>query len=369
MYQISDRQIDYMLHHLQQNGINNEDLQNNIVDHICCILEQQLLPEQHFESAFQNILSTFYNHHLKELEEETQNLLTFKNYYAMRKFMMYSGGIAAIVFAAGSFFKLMHWPGAGIMLVSAIFLFAFVFLPLVFVLKSKEVNSGLEKLTIALGTLLAILFCLDILFTIQHWPGATKLWFVTIALSFFIFIPIYFFSGIRKPETKVNTILTTIMLIGFTSLMFTMLSLKPKENLEVYNYLQNEQSLEGLVMVADEDVMINLSKDKIWQLSESIKTMITDGQQYKTAEALMLKQGSFRYENGITLVHELKAAVEKYNATTNDKALICNEGVLNYSDGKLVKTDNIAVLNTITQLQLAFLINKMQPVVKSVAIR
>src|SRR5687767_15612266 len=51
-----------------------------------------------------------------------------------------------------------------------------------------------------------------------------------------------FFTGIRKPETRTNTILTTIMLVGFTGLLFTALNLRPAphqyEN-QVNSYLQN----------------------------------------------------------------------------------------------------------------------------------
>jgi hypothetical protein len=48
-----------------------------------------------------------------------------------------------------------------------------------------------------------------------------------IGFSFFVFIPLYFFNGIRKPESKINTILVTCLMVIFMSLQFLMVSLKP----------------------------------------------------------------------------------------------------------------------------------------------
>ncbi len=59
-------------------------------------------------------------------------------------------------------------------------------------------------------------------FTILHWPGSRTgvLWLITTAASMFMFIPFYFFTGIRNPETKVNTIVSTILLVVVTGLAF-----------------------------------------------------------------------------------------------------------------------------------------------------
>jgi hypothetical protein len=53
------------------------------------------------------------------------------------------------------------------------------------------------------------------------------LWVITIGFSFFVFIPLYFFNGIRKPEAKLNTIIVTCLFAIFMSLQFLMVNLKP----------------------------------------------------------------------------------------------------------------------------------------------
>src|SRR5690349_18435347 len=98
MYCITDKQVDYILDDIRRNGIEMEDLQLNLLDHICCIIEQQLEEDGDFERFYHATVRQFYKHDLHEIEEETINLLTFKNFYQMKKFMLMSGLFSAVTF-------------------------------------------------------------------------------------------------------------------------------------------------------------------------------------------------------------------------------------------------------------------------------
>ena len=82
MYCLSDKQIEYILNDIRRNGVEMEDLQLNLLDHICCIIEQNLEENGDFENFYSATLKTFYKKELREIEEETKTLLTFKNYYS-----------------------------------------------------------------------------------------------------------------------------------------------------------------------------------------------------------------------------------------------------------------------------------------------
>src|SRR5688572_12103790 len=105
MYCISDEQIEYILSDIRRRGVETEDLQLNLLDHICCIIEQNLEDNNDFEGFYVRTIPLFYKQQLSELEEETTNLLTFKNYYAMKKIMIVSGTFAVTAFITGSTFK------------------------------------------------------------------------------------------------------------------------------------------------------------------------------------------------------------------------------------------------------------------------
>ncbi|OSZ79411.1 hypothetical protein CAP35_14495 [Chitinophagaceae bacterium IBVUCB1] len=225
MYRITDEQVDYILNDIKQRGIEIADLQQNLLDHICCIIERQLDENGDFKACYQKIIEAFYKERLAEIEEETILLLTFKNYYGMKKLMIVSGILCTTGFFIGSFFKIMHWNGTYWFLIPSIIFFSFVFLPLLFLLKTKEASSQREKLIVAVGCIVGVLYCLSTLFLVEYWHGASVLWSITLLTATFVLLPLYFFNGIRKPETKLNTIVTTFILIGLLGMQFTLTSL------------------------------------------------------------------------------------------------------------------------------------------------
>ncbi|MBL7718363.1 MAG: hypothetical protein JNL72_05980 [Flavipsychrobacter sp.] len=226
MYSITDDQLDFIAKDLSARGLKTEDLQQNVLDHVCCIIEQGLEDTGDFERFYAKTIAQFYTKQLDELEEETLLLLTFKNYYTMKKVMITCGIASIFLFVTGSILKLFHLPGAAITLILGVFVLCFIFLPLMLVLKIKEASATRDKVLVTLGVFIGILYCLSAIFKVQHWPGANIMIVGTIALLFFIFIPIYFFTGIRKAETRVNTIVSTVILVAATTMQFTLISLK-----------------------------------------------------------------------------------------------------------------------------------------------
>ena len=69
MYQLSDKQIDHILNDIGARGVEMESLQQNLLDHICCIIEQDLEEKGDFESFYQKTIKTFYKDALWEIEE------------------------------------------------------------------------------------------------------------------------------------------------------------------------------------------------------------------------------------------------------------------------------------------------------------
>ena len=145
MYCLSDKQIDYILNDIGARGVEMESLQQNLVDHVCCIIEQNLEVNGDFENFYQKTIQTFYKDALWEIEEETLLLLTYKNYYTMKKIMIMSGAISAITLLTGSILKIMHWQGAGFFIFIAMILSSLIFLPLFFLFKKNLFSNKLSR--------------------------------------------------------------------------------------------------------------------------------------------------------------------------------------------------------------------------------
>jgi hypothetical protein len=66
----------------------------------------------------------------------------------------------------------------------------------------------------------------------MHWPYADVMWFIALGILFFVFLPLFYFTGIRKPETKMNTILASIMILTVGGLLFSLTNLRSNLNKE-----------------------------------------------------------------------------------------------------------------------------------------
>jgi hypothetical protein len=249
MYTLSDSQIDQILSDIRARGVEMESLQQNLLDHVCCIIEQNLEEKGDFESFYQKTIASFYKDALWEIEEETLSLLTFKHYYIMKKSMILSGVFSAGTMALGILFKFLHLPGAAAFLIMAIVSGSLIFLPLLFTLKAKEKQSTKDKLVLAIGGLSAVLLSLSILFKVMYWPLANWMGNASLVILLAVFLPIYFFAGVRHPETKVNTITSSVLLVLGCGLFLTLMR-SPRSTLSVnikntHDFVRSQQILKN----------------------------------------------------------------------------------------------------------------------------
>lgn len=231
MYLLSDDQIEFVRRDILAKGIQNEGLQQDLHDHICCVLENELTDEDNFETFYHQRIKRFYKNELKEIEEETIALLNFKHYYVMRKVMLISGGVLAALLVIAFLLKFFYLPGAAIAMLLGTIMLNFIFLPLFFALKIKENKTLLENIKSGIATLCAMLVNLGLIFKLQVYPGANVLIFAGFGTLLLVFLPIYFFTGIRRAETKINTILSSIIILSSSALIMILLR-SPKALLE-----------------------------------------------------------------------------------------------------------------------------------------
>ena len=104
MSHISDEKIALIRKHLRKNGITNRDLEDDLLDHICCSIQDQMHFGTDFNKAFQTVIKSFGL--LRVLQVETEkviinrvgmlgNLVSALNYFGT--FLCFSLGIIFIV--------------------------------------------------------------------------------------------------------------------------------------------------------------------------------------------------------------------------------------------------------------------------------
>jgi hypothetical protein len=370
MYILSEQQIDFILNDIKSRGVVMEDLQLNLLDHICCIVENELNLDDDFDQFYQDIIPRFFKKELKEIEEETILLLTFKNYYTMKKIMLISGIFSVTTFLIGSFLKFMHLPGASVLLFLGIMTLSLLFLPLMFALKIKDVNTTREKVVAGIGTLSGMLVSISILFKVMHWPFANMLGGCALFVFVFIFIPLYFFSGVRNPETKLNTIVSSILFVGASGLLFTLINTRPAQQqteVKMYAYLESEELLKRLqnmtYKVAITNTKQQLIVSKINDAAEQMKSLImvrTTGKSKVSHdfenEDIFLEERNLgpafeKGQEGALLYAQFKNSIEEFNLL-NSKSNELKIPTDHFKEGEIVLYNNFVVLDYITKTQM-----------------
>ncbi|MFH0893772.1 MAG: hypothetical protein V2A54_04990 [Bacteroidota bacterium] len=140
----------------------------------------------------------------------------------MKKFIYITGIILVNMFVIGTVFKMFHWPGAGVLIVFGLTLFTLAFLPLVLIHNYKQTGKKKTFLYIT-GFLCALLCFTGAMFKIMHWPGAGVLLILSTPLPFVLFLPVYIYHN-RKHEAKqslnfIGVMLLLVYVAVFSSLM------------------------------------------------------------------------------------------------------------------------------------------------------
>ncbi len=143
----------------------------------------------------------------------------------MKKTIYFIALITTFFIVFGSLFKIMHWPGAAVMITIGSFSFAFLFIPLIILKKFKEDSFLKDQIIYSLGIILGTVLGLGFIFKIMHWPMASALMLSSIILFNFLFVPVYFVSRYKREELRYNTIINSVMMFSFGSILFAMFEL------------------------------------------------------------------------------------------------------------------------------------------------
>lgn len=198
--------------------INN--LSQELVDHICCEVEDLMSKGRTFDEAYALIKEQTGIKVLQQIQENTL-YLTDKKYKTMKTTMKITGNVSLALIAIGTAFKIMHWPGASITLILGFFTLCFIFFPAAIYLNynyRKEQKKPLLNISIGVG---GVTFMAGVLFKLMHWPGAALLLFAGWTIILGIFLPILLLVKLKEAETRREK---NIYILGAISLIIFELS-------------------------------------------------------------------------------------------------------------------------------------------------
>ncbi len=135
------------------------------------------------------------------------------------------GIIFFILTIFGTLFKIMHYPGAGILLTLGFFGLIIIFFPLELINAFRsEKNKSLKPLYIVTYITMFILFT-GMLFKIMHWPMASLLLLIALPFPFLVFLPVFLIVTKRIENFSIYKTVSVLLLLTFMSAFNALLAL------------------------------------------------------------------------------------------------------------------------------------------------
>ncbi|WP_370089350.1 hypothetical protein [Ekhidna sp.] len=197
---IAEEYEDRIIAEVESSSIKNQALKDDLIDHFCCLVEIDMGRGSSFEQALENAYLQTAPHGLDEIQQETIFLFNYSKIIFMKRLMYVVGYLFTVTWIAGIAFKLLHLPGAGVLLGVGALGLAFIFIPLFLINRYKnfarEVLS--ERLKWIFGGVSFLLLVTSITMKFLHLMGAGLM----LGLSFLVFgigfLPFLFFRMYKK---------------------------------------------------------------------------------------------------------------------------------------------------------------------------
>jgi hypothetical protein len=203
MKTLSEQQVDFIRDRIRREGIETEDLENDVLDHLCCSVEYEMDRSKSFEEAFEKVFYEFVPAGgLQRLQLEIDMLNP--KLIVMKKFVFVLASIAFISFFISILLHgirlLNHYDWSFIEDLAFIhqYIICLFLLPLYWynqyrhALKEQHdgLGTGFKSAMYTIGFLCSEAFVNTIFFKLMHLPGGDQLYVITAILGI-LYVPFY----------------------------------------------------------------------------------------------------------------------------------------------------------------------------------
>ena len=101
---------------IKESNVNNKLLVDDLIDHFCCLVEIKMGKGASIEEAYHQAYQQTTPNGLDEIQKETIFLLNYNKLKLMKGFTYVTGYVFTLAWSIGVLFKLLHLPGAGVLL-------------------------------------------------------------------------------------------------------------------------------------------------------------------------------------------------------------------------------------------------------------
>ena len=196
---ITEEQVSYIEEQINKANIKDAMLRDDLIDHMCCLVELDIKKGLSFDQAYKKAFLQTSPNGYEEIQNETLFLLNKNKIIIMKRITYITGFLFTLSTVFGAFLKFLHQPGAGVLLFIGMTGIAAIFIPLILINQLKTtLNQHLsERFKWIFGAVAFMLFCMGTLLKLMHLPGAIILLAGGVLVFGVGFLPFLFFRMYR----------------------------------------------------------------------------------------------------------------------------------------------------------------------------
>lgn len=203
---LSPEQIAIIRNLLEENEVFTDSLKDDLLDHIGCVVERRMMQGVTFSTAVHEALTELAPHGLADIQRRTYINLQSPRLLFMKKAIYTIGLISAGAVSIGWMFSLLRWPGAYELFNYGSLVFLLVFVPMLFISRSRrnKREPWWMRLANIAGLTSSVTVGMSVVFKFGHLQGADWLLVVGVLLFSGCFLPLHFFSLYRSEIAKAS---------------------------------------------------------------------------------------------------------------------------------------------------------------------
>jgi len=140
------------------------------------------------------------------------------------------GVITALIIFTGIVFKVNHFLGAGILLIIGLLTLVFLFLPVALKNNYRAEGSNQNLPLYIVTWITCFVVFTAILFKIMHWPGAGILMTISLPFPYIVFLPVFLIVTGRNKNFSIYDTVFVLMLLVINSVFSGLLALNVTKN-------------------------------------------------------------------------------------------------------------------------------------------
>lgn len=197
---LTEQQVQVIEDFVNAQGIRIRTLRDDVVDHLCCVMESELEKGKAFEELLEKATSDLAPNGLGEIQDKTIFLLNARRIIFMKKAMYSIGFLGSFSLTTGVTLNVLRLPFGNEFFTVGLLTLLLVFIPLLAIDRYKvALSKALSvRLKIILGAGAAAIVGLSGVFKLLHLQGADVLLGIGAVVFALGFLPFYYFTMYKK---------------------------------------------------------------------------------------------------------------------------------------------------------------------------